>query len=125
MYIRLENQSDVPIYVQIYEQIKQQILAQVLHEGDALPSIRQLARDLRISVITTSRAYDELEKDHYILTVPKKGCYVAAVNTELFKEEQLKQIEALIEKATFLAKRINLSRTHLKELIDLYLQEEN
>lgn len=90
----VSNASAQPIYEQIYSQIKAQILSGALREGELLPSIRALAKDLRISVITTKRAYDELEKDGYIYTVAGKGCYVAERNEQLVREEYLKQIEA-------------------------------
>ena len=89
MQIYLSNSGQEPIYAQITRQIKQQILSGALHPGDALPSIRLLARELRISVITTKRAYDELEKDGYIYTVAGKGCYVADRNEQLVREEYL------------------------------------
>jgi len=91
--IILSNMSDRPIYEQIYNQIKNAIISGELKEGDMLPSIRALAKDLRISVITTKRAYDELERDGYIYTVAGKGCYVAKKNMELIREEYLKRIE--------------------------------
>ena len=89
----ISNSSDKPIYEQIMTQIKSQILSGKLKKGDALPSIRVLARELRISVITTTRAYDELEQDGFIDRVPGKGCYVAEKNLELVREAHLKQIE--------------------------------
>jgi len=89
----ISNASTQPIYEQIYTQIKAQILSGALKEGELLPSIRSLAKDLRISVITTKRAYDELEKDGYIYTVAAKGCYVAERNEQLVREEYLKQVE--------------------------------
>ena len=83
MNIFIDNKSGLPIYDQIYSQIKSQIINGALQEDEALPSIRNLAKDLRISVITTKRAYEELEKEGFIYTVPAKGCYVSAKNTEL------------------------------------------
>ena len=94
MDIIISNASQQPIYEQIYLQIKNQIIAGMLAEGDALPSIRSLAKDLRISVITTKRAYDELEQEGFIYTVAGKGCFVAEQNTQLIRENHLKQIEA-------------------------------
>ena len=87
MDVIVSNASAQPIYEQIYSQIKAQILSGALREGELLPSIRALAKDLRISVITTKRAYDELEKDGYIYTVAGKGCYVAERNEQLVREE--------------------------------------
>ena len=91
--ILISNANDKPIYEQICTQIKNAVLAGALRPGDALPSIRSLAKDLRVSVITTKRAYDELEKDGYLYTVPGKGCYVAEKNTHLVREGYLTQIE--------------------------------
>jgi GntR family transcriptional regulator len=93
LQIILSNSSSQPIYEQIAEQIKAQIISGVLQEGEGLPSIRSLAKDLRISVITTKRAYDELEKQGFLNTVASKGCFVAARDKEHIKEEYLKQIE--------------------------------
>ena len=92
MTILIDNRSGVPIYDQIFTQIKSQILSGALSENEALPSIRSLAKDLRISVITTKRAYDELEGAGFIFTVPGKGSFVAAKDTELIREENLRQI---------------------------------
>ena len=90
MTILIDNRSGVPIYDQIFTQIKSQILSGALSENEALPSIRSLAKDLRISVITTKRAYDELEGAGFIFTVPGKGSFVAAKDTELIREENLR-----------------------------------
>ena len=92
MTILIDNRSGVPIYDQIFTQIKSQILSGALSENEALPSIRSLAKDLRISVITTKRAYDELESEGFIYTLPGKGCFVAERSTELLREENLKKI---------------------------------
>lgn len=94
MTILIDNKSGAPIYDQIYSQIKAQIISGALKEDDALPSIRSLAKDLHISVITTKRAYDELEREGFIYTLAAKGCFVAKKNTLLIREETLKQIEA-------------------------------
>ena len=93
MNIQIDNRKGTPIYDQIYTQIKSQIISGELSEDEMLPSIRSLARELRISVITTKRAYEELEKEGFIYTAAGKGCFVAAKNTELLREENLKQIE--------------------------------
>ncbi|MBQ9746811.1 MAG: GntR family transcriptional regulator, partial [Clostridia bacterium] len=93
MNILIDNKSGEPIYNQIYSQIKNQIISGALAENEMLPSIRGLAKDLRISFITTKRAYEELEKEGFIYTVPAKGCYVAPKNVELLREENLKKIE--------------------------------
>ena len=92
MNILIDNKSGEPIYNQIYSQIKNQIISGELKEDEMLPSIRGLAKDLRISFITTKRAYEELEKEGFIYTLPAKGCYVAPKNVELLREENLKKI---------------------------------
>ena len=92
MDIRISNADARPIYEQLRQQIRKSILSGELKEGEALPSIRALAKDLRISVITTKRAYDELEASGFIFTVPGKGSFVAARDTELIREEHLRQI---------------------------------
>ena len=93
MQIYLSNSGQEPIYAQITRQIKQQILSGALHPGDALPSIRLLAKELRISVITTKRAYEDLERDGFILTQPGRGSFVAEQNPALLREEHLKKVE--------------------------------
>ena len=97
MNVLIDNKSGAPIYDQIYLQIKNQIISGELKENEQLPSIRGLAKDLRISFITTKRAYEELEKDGFIYTIQAKGCYVAPKNIELLREENLKRIEQHIE----------------------------
>lgn len=109
MTIVIQNTSDLPIYEQIAQQIKQQILSGALHEGDALPSIRSLAKELRISVITTKRAYEELERDGFLYTVAGKGSFVAAQNLSLIKEEYLKRIEEHLQEVVDLAAICELS----------------
>ena len=117
MNLILSNANGAPIYEQIYTQLKAAILTGELQEGEALPSIRQLAKDLRISVITTKRAYDELERDGFIYTVAAKGCFVAPKNTELIREEHLRQLEEHLRAAAKLAALCALSD---EELFDLY-----
>ena len=117
MNLILSNANGAPIYEQIYTQLKAAILTGELQEGEALPSIRQLAKDLRISVSTTKRAYDELERDGFIYTVAAKGCYVAPKNTELIREEHLRQLEEHLRAAAKLAALCALSD---EELFDLY-----
>lgn len=99
MLIFINNQNGVPIYDQIYQQIKAQIINSELREDEPLPSIRSLAKELHISVITTKRAYEELEKDGFIYTAPGRGSFVAHKNTELLREETLKQIEEHLDAA--------------------------
>ena len=124
MTILLDNQSGEPIYRQIAQQIKAQILSGVLVPDTPLPSIRNLAKDLRISVITTNRAYDELEQQGFVYTLAGKGCFVAPLNLELLREEHLKQIESHLQEAVRLAETCGLSQEELLEMLRLLLQEE-
>ena len=119
MNLLIDNKSGLPIYDQIYSQIKSQIIGGQLQEDEALPSILGLAKDLRISVITTKRAYDELEREGFIYTVAGKGCFVAPKNVELLREENLKTIEGYIEKIAQLAASCNLKREDIIEMIQL------
>lgn len=112
----IDNRTGTPIYDQIYSQIKNAIISGELKENDALPSIRSLAKDLRISVITTKRAYDELEKEGFIYTLPAKGCFVAPKNTELLREENLKRIEELLMEIRQLAAACDLKKEDLMEI---------
>lgn len=123
MDIIISNMSEKPIYEQIYTQIKNQIISGSLKEGDMLPSIRALAKDLRISVITTKKAYDELEKDGYIYTVASKGCYVAPKNSEIIREHMLRQIEEHILKICELAPACNLTEGDIIELFRIIQKE--
>lgn len=123
MNLFIDNKSGAPIYDQIYTQIKNQILSGELCPDEALPSIRGLARDLRISVITTKRAYDELEREGFLYTIPGKGSFVAARNTELIREENLKQIEEHIAEIARLAAACGLSRAEVVEMFGLIWEE--
>ena len=124
MDIIISNASGRPIYEQIYAQIKNAVVSGELNAGDALPSIRALAKDLRISVITTKRAYDELEKDGYIYTVAGKGCFVAKRNIAFLREEHLKRIEGHLQSALTLAAECGLSKEELFSMLTI-LTEEN
>lgn len=119
MDIIISNSSSQPIYEQISTQIKNHIISGKLSEGDALPSIRSLAKDLKISVITTKRAYDELEQEGFIYTVAGKGCFVAEKNMELIREGNLKKIELLMEEILQLGASCNLSGEDLMEMFKL------
>lgn len=123
MNIFIDNKSGTPIYDQIYSQIKSHIISGTLMEDEALPSIRNLAKDLRISVITTKRAYDELEREGFIYTVAGKGCFVAPKNVELLREENLKKIEEYMQEIRKLAASCNLSRQDILDMFTI-LEEE-
>ena len=123
MTVLIDTKSGEPIYNQIYSQIKSQIISGELKENDMLPSIRGLAKDLRISFITTKHAYEELEKEGFIYTLPGKGCYVAPKNTEILREENLKKIEAHIEQIIKLAQSCSLSRDDMIEMLNFAMEE--
>lgn len=125
MNIYIDNKTDSPIYSQIYTQIKNQIISGFIKENDLLPSIRTLAKDLKISFITTKRAYEELENEGYIYTVPGKGCYANKLNSELLKEENLKKIEKHIEGIKFLSSSIGLSKKEVNEMFKLEMEDYN
>ena len=120
----ISNSSGKPIYEQITAQIKNSILSGELQEGQTLPSMRALARDLRISVITTKRAYEDLERDGFVVTVAGKGCFVAPKNLELMKEEQRKKIEALLEQAVSQAKTASVELEELTEMLRILYEEQ-
>ena len=120
MNILIDNRSGTPIYTQIYTQIKDQIINGTLKPEDPLPSIRTLAKDLRISVITTKRAYEELEAAGYIYTLPGKGSFVAPRNEALLREEHLRQLEEHLQEVRRLARLCGLSREELTELYDTW-----
>ena len=122
MDIILRNGGDKPIYEQIADQIRAQILSGALKAGDALPSMRLLAKELRISVITTKRAYEELEREGFLYTVPGKGCFVAPQDPALLRETQLRQVEELLSQAVDEARRGGLSLDELRELLDILYQ---
>ena len=121
----ISNTSSVPIYEQITAQIKKNIINGNLKEGEALPSMRTLAKELKISVITTKRAYEELESAGFIVTVMGKGSFVAKKNLELIKEEQLKQIEQYIKCAVEQAQLNAISLEELIEIVKILYGEDN
>lgn len=123
MNLWIDNKSGMPIYEQIFTQIKVQIISGSLAENEPLPSIRNLAKDLRISVITTKRAYDELERAGFVYTVPAKGCFVAPRNTELLREEHLRRVEEHLREAVELARGCRLTREELLEILAVYYEE--
>lgn len=124
MNIFIDNKSGIPIYDQIYKQIKQMIVSGELKEDDMLPSIRNLAKDLGISVITTKRAYEELEREGFIYTVAAKGCFVAAKNIELIREETLKHIEEHMQEIVQLSRACRLTKKDIIDMLDIIMEEE-
>jgi len=125
MDILIRNAGGQPIYDQITGQIKSQILSGALEPGAALPSIRTLAKDLRISVITTKRAYDELESEGFVYTVAGKGTFVAEKNMDLVREARLREIEGHLQQAAELAAGCGVTDGELLELFRILLKEEN
>ncbi|MBD9219260.1 MAG: GntR family transcriptional regulator [Clostridiales bacterium] len=123
MNIVISNKDDRPIYEQITSQMKNMILSGKLEEGSQLPSIRALAKDLRISVITTKRAYEELERDGFIITVAGKGSYVAENNSAVLKEEKMKQLEENVRRLIEEAYNSGISKEEVKEIFDICLEE--
>ena len=124
MEIIIRNTGGQPIYEQIYSQLKAQIIAGALSPGEALPSIRALAKDLKISVITTKRAYDELEAEGFLYTIAGKGCFVAEKNLDLIREQQLKELEDHLTAAAELAKTCGLTVEELINMLRVLLEEE-
>jgi GntR family transcriptional regulator len=122
--ILISNSSDKPIYEQITTQIKQMIISGELEAGCLLPSMRMLAKELRISVITTKRAYDDLERDGFIYTVIGKGSFVAEKNMEFIREEQLKIVEEYLGKAAAGAKAGGISLEEMQEILQIIYEEE-
>lgn len=123
MDIIISNSTGEPIYTQITSQIKAMIMTGELKEGDALPSMRNLAAQLRISVITTKRAYEDLEREGFIESYTGKGSFVKAQNTELLREENLRQIEVLFMEAKEKARVAGVSNDELKEMLDIICEE--
>lgn len=119
MDIIISNSSNDPIYEQISAQIRSQIISGKLQEGEALPSMRNLAAQLRISVITTKRAYEDLEREGFIESYTGKGSFVRSQNKLLLREEMLKQTEALLTEACSKARQCGVSLTELKEMLEL------
>ena len=124
MELYISNAGQEPIYAQITRQIKDKILTGELNEGDALPSIRLLAKELRISVITTKRAYEDLEAAGFIATMPGKGSFVAGANTELIREEHLRLVEEHLSRAVEAARQGGVEAAEVRELLNILLEEE-
>ena len=125
MHILISNSSDDPIYEQIRRQIKAQIISGELAEGDSLPSIRRLAQELQISVITTKRAYDELEREGLLDTVGGKGTFVAAQRPEFLREKRMKGVEEQLAAAVREARLMGLGIDDLREMLRLLYEEES
>ena len=125
MNIVIRNTGDTPIYEQIVRQVKSAIMAGELQEGEALPSMRLLAKELRISLITTKRAYEELEREGFIVTMTGRGSFVAAQNAELFREEQRQRMEAHLSDAVSAAKRGGVTADEVCALVHLLYQQED
>jgi GntR family transcriptional regulator len=124
MRIVISNASPDPIYEQIVTQVRAQILSGELSEGELLPSIRKLARDLQISVITTKRAYEELEREGFLNTVGGKGTFVAAQNPEFLREKRMKAVEEKLAEAVDQARLLNVGSEQLAEMLRLLYAEE-
>ena len=124
MKIIISNRSDKPIYEQIAYQIRMNILNGDLKEGDILPSIRALAKDLKISVITTKRAYEDLQKEGFIETVSGKGTFVSSTNKERLKEQNFKIIEQKLIECISIAKSSGITVEEFKQIIDIIFEEE-
>lgn len=124
MHLYVDNKSGQPIYEQIYSQIKNCILSGELQGDTPLPSIRSLAKDLHISVITTKRAYDELEREGFIYTVVGKGCFIAPQNAELLREENLKKIEEHMQSIVSLAASCHLTQEDILEMYRVICKED-
>lgn len=125
MEIYISNTGEKPIYAQITDQIKAKILSGELPEGEALPSIRLLARELRISVITTKRAYEDLEQAGFVTTVPGKGCFVAPQNVELRREETLRKVEACLLSALQAARAGGVTDREVAETLSLLMEGDS
>ena len=125
MELIIRNHADQPIYDQIASQIKDQIISGRLQPGDTLPSIRTLAKDLKISVITTKRAYDELEAAGFLYTVAGKGCFVAEKDLQLIREQRLRELEEHLRAAWSLAKSCGVSGEALADMLSILMEEED
>ena len=122
MYIVLSNSSDLPIYEQIKEQVKTQILSGELSENEMLPSLRQLAKDLKISVLTTTRAYNELEEEGFITSIQGKGFFVMPRGSDLLREQLIKDVETNLNNAILSAQRASMTDDELVQLLKLLLE---
>ena len=124
MNILIATSSKEPLFQQIKEQIKEQIFSGELKEGDALPSMRVLAKELRVSVITTKRAYEDLEQEGFVISAVGKGTFVAGQQPQVLKEWQVRELENDLEKIVESSKRIGLTKKDFLELVDIYYEED-
>lgn len=124
MEIVLSNSSELPIYQQVAEQVRAQVMDGTLRAGERLPSIRALATQLRVSAITTKRAYQDLEAQGLIHTVPGKGCFVSGENLELLREERLRMVERSLARAVGDARAAGIGDDELREMLEIQLEEE-
>lgn len=124
MYVVISNSSGIAIYKQIYDQIKKQIICGDLQEGTALPSIRKLAKEIHVSVITTKKAFDELEKEKFVVSIGGKGTYVAPQNIEFIREQKMQQVEEKLNAAISEAKMLGLTYLELSEMLKLLFEED-
>ena len=125
MHLIISNSSSVPIYEQIKEQIIEQIMNDELKEDEMLPSIRSLSKDIKISLMTIKKAYDQLESDGYIVSIAGKGTFVASRNSNLVKEHAQKEIEDNIQKAIDLAVRYDISKDEIIDLVNMLYEGDN
>ena len=123
MKIIIQNLSDIPIYQQIYEQIKEEILSGKIGSGEVLPSIRQLSRDLKVSVITTTRAYTDLENDGYIMIVQGKGCFVKELNQNILEDKLMSEIEIHFAEILKNAKILKKTDEELLDIIKILMED--
>lgn len=123
MNIIISNSGEIPIYDQIARQIKNAVIAGELQPGEALPSLRFLAKELRVSVISTNRAYEELEREGYITSVPGKGSFVAKLNRELLREEQFRKVESYLGCAVEAARMAGITCEEMEELVRTLYEE--
>ena len=125
MRMLISNSSSVPIYEQIKNQIIEQIMNDELKEDDMLPSIRTLSKDIKISLMTIKKAYDQLEREGYIMSIAGKGTFVAPKGTELALEQAKKDIESHIQKAIDTAIKFNITKSEIDDLIEILYRSEN
>ncbi|WP_061569844.1 GntR family transcriptional regulator [Caldibacillus debilis] len=123
MNILLSQTSKTPLYLQIKEQIKEQIMKGILKEGDPLPSMRELAKDLRVSVITTKRAYEELEQEGFLVSTVGRGTFVAGQQTHVLREWRIRELENQLESLVIEGKRLGLSEQELVDMVRIYYKE--